>query len=529
MTSQKFVILGGGTAGWMTALLFQRAFPGCLITLIESQSIGTIGVGEGSTPALKSFLDAIGVAEADWMPRCKATYKSGITFDGWSTAQGFENYFHPFLTQFDRDHVKALQHNSLLRRSGCSVHAHPDLFCYSHYLAQRRLCPIPPYAFPFEVQYGYHFNAGLLGEYLKEIGVARGIRVEECRIVDVVLDGQGDVSHLLGADGRHFDADFFVDCSGFSALIVGAALKVDEVSYAEALFNDRAVTIPTGKEAEASTQTVATALRNGWAWRIPQQDRVGNGYVYSSRYCSDAEAEAELRSHLNISQQQGEARIVRFRTGRVTSVWNRNTLAVGLSQGFLEPLEATALALVQLTISRFVKHFQEGGSTNANAEKLNQEIAAAYDGVKDYIHTHFLISNRDDTQYWRDCRNNASAVSPGLRSVIECWFAGGDLAATLQATGLGRHYKLNSWLYILAGMGLFPPEDKLVAAKEDDLRKVPVEEIREFFERCSSNHMPQLEALEMLSKGVQPHAESIAAYPDALERLTGLEFGVSAP
>lgn len=529
MQPEHFLILGGGTAGWMAALLFERAFPESRITLVESSEVGPIGVGEGSTPALKAFFDALGICEADWMPRCNATYKSGIRFSGWSAAPGFESYFHPFHTQFDRDHIKALQHNSRLRRTGVDVHAHPDLFCYSHYLAERRLCPATPRSFPFSVQYGYHFSAGLLAAYLKEVALARGVAWRDARICNVDQDASGNVTSVATRDGETLAADFFVDCSGFASIIAKKALGIGWRSYSDALFNDTALTIATPREAIISSQTTSTALRHGWAWRIPQQDRVGNGYVFSSRYCSPANAEQELRAHLGLGPGDGETRLVPFKSGRLDTFWNRNTLAVGLSQGFLEPLEATALALVQLTLVRFVRALGEGGYTNAQTQLFNQEIAAAFDGVKDYIHTHFLTSDRRDTAYWCDCAANGSAVSPRLRAVLECWFACGDLPETLRAVGLDRHYKINSWFYILSGMGIYPQPESLRQPQAGELQAVPLDSIRDFFERCSLNHIEQAAALENLALG-RPPMPGMAAGPtetEAMTSLLGLNFALS--
>jgi hypothetical protein len=390
---------------------------------------------------------------------------------------------------------------------------------------------LTPYAFPFEVQYGFHFNAGLLGEFLRKKGVARGIQCREAHVEDVVLTDDGEVSHLLTKDGERLEADFFVDCSGFGSLITGKALETPFESYADALFNDRAVTLLTDAEAEASTQTVSAALGNGWAWRIPLRDRVGNGYVYSSRHCSEEQAEAELRRYLGLAPGLGEARHLSMRVGRAATFWNRNTLAVGLSQGFLEPLEATALALVQLTVTQFARLYTAGNGSDQHADTFNQVIAAAFDGVKDYIHTHFLTTDREDTPYWRDCRHNQGAASGRLLHVLDTWNRMGDLDEALKSTGLNRHYKLNSWLYILSGMGLFPPADKLAPASQQELKLVPMDSIREFFERLTLNHVSQQEAFGLMQMGNQPFADSRRSQvsgDEALARLLGLDFAVSA-
>ena len=504
---RSIIIVGGGTAGWMTALLLQRSMPNFSITLVESPDQGIIGVGEGSTPALKTFMDAVGIAELDWMPACQASFKSGISFQGWSQKKGFEEYFHPFYSHFDRDHFKALQFNTQLRRAGRRVHAHPNTFSYSHYLAARSLCPHTPFSFPFEVQYGYHFDSGLLGGFLKKKALERGVKWKSAHIDNVLFDSQGgDIRSLVSSEGERLEADFFVDCSGFSSILAKKALGASYHSYSDFLFNDRAITLATSKQTPVSSKTISTAMKNGWCWSIPLQSRTGNGYVYSSRHCSSDEAEFELRQHLGVAASEGAVKHLKMNVGRVESVWNKNCLAVGLSQGFLEPLEATALALVQLTISRFIKYYRLAGFTDQYRDRLNKEVAEAFDNVKEYIHTHFLTSDRMDTQYWRDCRANTAMISPRLKSVFRTWLDNGDLLRVLGETGLNQHYKINSWVYLLSGMGVFPSESALSEPSSADVDKVPLDSIRDFFERCTLNHVSQEHAFAEMSEGRPPLA-----------------------
>lgn len=527
MIEQQFVILGGGTAAWMSALLCQKALKNTVITVVESPHMGTIGVGEGSTPALKGFMDALGISECEWMPKCHATYKSGISFSGWSTQKGFEEYFHPFYSHFDRDHIKALIYNAQLRRSGVRVHAHPNAFSYSSYLASAALCPVTPYSFPFEVQYGYHFNAGLLGQYLKEVAIARGVKWKSAHISDVVRSGEGEISHLISEDNEKIEGDFFIDCSGFSARLSGKALKTPYISYEHILLNDRAVTLALPGEESPKTQTVSVSMKYGWRWRIPLQNRIGNGYVYSSKFCNEDAAEKELREHLNLGDSEGEAQHLKMRVGRLDKMWSHNCLAVGLSQGFIEPLEATALALVQLTISRFVRYYQAGKSSNEFQHTLNTEISEAFDSVKDYVHLHYLTSNRTDTNYWRAHRENSDGISDRLQKIINVWFGGGDLVAALNETGLDRHYKSNSWVYMLSGMGMFPPEEKLKLADPRDEKKVPMHAITDFFERCTLNHLSQKEVLIKMNNNELPYGNSPPtplSEEAAFNRLLGAEF-----
>lgn len=529
MYPKSFIIVGGGTAGWMTALLLEKSFPDVKIQLLESSGVSTIGVGEGSTPAFKSLMDAIEIKESEWMPYCDATFKSGISFCNWSQREGFNEYFHPFFSHFDRDHIKALIFNAHLRRAGRDVYAHPNAFCYSHYLAERDLCPIAPYSFPFETQHGYHFNAGKLAELLKETAIKRGIVCHSAHISNVVLDDFGDVAKLVTNDNVIYEADFFFDCSGFSSIIAEKALSTPYLPYSNALLNDRAVTISTAPQMTKTTQTVSTALNCGWHWQIPLQSRTGNGYVYSSSHSNESDAEQELRNHLGLSAD-AEAKHLKMRVGRLATSWNNNTLAVGLSQGFIEPLEATALALVQLTLCKFIHYYKTGGYSHRYCQQANEEIADAFDNVKEYIHSHYLTSDRADTAYWEDSKKTASVASEKLKTVFNTWKKNGNLDAALNETGLSKHYKLNSWVYLFSGMGLFPKSLQLQVASAEDLSKVPVETIKDFFNRCALNHIPQRDVLAIMSKGgsaFDNEKQSPVDSKEALKCLTQLSFGVS--
>ena len=452
--ASRIVILGGGTAGWMAANLFAAAWPAARVTVIESPDIGIIGVGEGSTPQLKAFFDRLGIAEAEWMPACNATYKNGIAFHGWSEAPGFESYFHPFPSTLDLHTVPAFFDATRRRRHGQDVWAHPDRFFLPARLAAERLAPIAPETFPLGPSYGYHFDAHLVGAFLRDHAVKRGVVHLERRIVDVAVTN-GEVTHLIAEDGETIGGDLFVDSSGFRSVIHQAALGVPFVSFAKNLFNDSAVVMPTPADPTGTASaTRATALRNGWAWDIPLTSRTGNGYVYASRYCSQDEAEAELRAHLGVGDD-GTARHLAMKVGRVTQTWAGNSLAVGLSQGFIEPLEATALHIVQATVEGFIQAWEAGSFTSANRDAFNARIAARYDGICDYIVCHYRMNRRTDTVYWRDNATN-DRLSDSLKAIITCWFTGGDLPAEISAQGIAGYYAASSWHCLLAGYGAYP-------------------------------------------------------------------------
>ena len=471
MTPPSILILGGGTAGWMAACLMARAWPAAAITLVESPEIATIGVGEGSTPQLRGFFADLGVAEAEWMPACDATYKTGIAFHGWSGEPGFEGYFHPFASDIDLHTQPTFHVAARLRRTGHDVPAHPDRFFFNARLAAARRAPVAPASFPFEVGYGYHFDAVKLGLWLRSHAIGRGVVHRPGRVREVSIDARGEVADLLLDNGERLAADLFVDASGFAAVIAERALGVPFLPFADNLFCDRAVAIPTAADpAGPAAHTRATALGHGWAWAIPLTARIGNGYVYASRYCSADAAEAELRAHLGGTD--APARHLTMKVGRLAASWRGNCLAIGLAQGFIEPLEATALHLVQTTVERFIDAWGGGGFTPGGRDAFNAGIARRIEGIRDYIVAHYRLNRRDDTAFWRDNAAN-QALSDDLKAIMTRWFTGDDVVAEIARRDLGSFYTPMSWECLLAGYGTFPPPARLrPAAAPIDMARV---------------------------------------------------------
>ena len=460
--SPRCVILGGGSAGWITACLLHQAWAdkGGTVTLVESPEIGIIGVGEGSTPQLKAFFDQLGIPEAEWMPPCEATYKLGIRFTGWSERQGFGSYFHPFPSPIDLHTEPAFVRNCAMARRGIDVEAHPDRWFLATRLANEARAPQPGPAFPFAPSYGYHFNAYKLGAFLRGWATARGVVHRSASVQRIEVAENGEVAALITDAGERIEGDIFVDCSGFRAVIMQGALGEPFIPFTQNLFNDRAVVMPTSHRSQVRPQTEAVAMRAGWRWTIPLTSRVGNGYVYSSAHISDEEAEAELRAAIGM-QDEGQARFLRMRVGRTERSWRGNCLATGLSQGFIEPLEATALHIVIHTAAQFVQAYESGGFTAEHRDGFNRAIAARYEGIRDYIVAHYRMNQRSDTRYWSDNATN-DALSAELKAIMTAWFTHGDMGQALdEVYGLGTAYNRASWHCLFAGYGAFPAPAKM--------------------------------------------------------------------
>lgn len=490
----RFVIVGGGTAGWMAACLMAHHWrdANIEITVIESSEIGIIGVGEGSTPQFKAFFKKLGIAEAQWMAQCNATYKNGISFHDWSAAPGHSSYFHPFPSPIDAHTAPGFHYNSILRRQGVNLEAQPDRFFLSAKLAQKQLAPIAADNFPFDIAYGYHFDAHLVGQFLGRHAQSLGVRRLDRIIEGVTLGPGGQVQCLQARGGEAIEADFFIDATGFRSLILQQALNIPFVSFKDNLFNDSAVVMPTPRAAGGlASATRAIAMRHGWRWDIPLTTRSGNGYVFASDYCTPDAAETELRAALGLLDSDVPARSLKMRVGRVERHWAGNCLAVGLSQGFIEPLEATALHLVQSTVESFITKFTEGGFGNSQQDAFNALINARFEGVRDYIVCHYKMNLRDDTPYWRENALNTK-LSPSLAAIFDCWFGGRDLREEVQRQDISRYYGDVSWACLIGGYGQYPKDLRPPGPEE---QRVDMRTIDDFVERCARNFPPHAEFL----------------------------------
>jgi len=465
MTSipKKILIVGGGTAGWMAAIHMQDAWgdKGVDISLIESPDIGIVGVGEGTTPLLREFYARLGIPEAEWMPPCNATYKCGISFPDWSTVEGYETYFHPFFSNLDKEFIQHFWDNCNLRRSGHDVPAHPDDYFVTTALARQQRSPIPKHKPATDSMYGYHFDAGLMGEFLKAKATERGVTLIQDTITDVKINRHGDIAHVKTKNHGKIKADFFVDCSGFKGLLIRQAMGEKPISTKDHMFNDSAVAIPTPikDKDKVMSETISKAMKYGWVWHIPLSNRIGNGYVYSSDYISEEEAEAEFREYLGADAEGVKALHLHWNPGRLEHHWKNNCVAIGLSQGFLEPLEALMINIIQSSIEGFTDCFERGDYTDQYQKDFNGQVNRFIDGILDYLQMHYKLNTRDDTDYWRDNRDNPN-MSKQLATVLSAWDNNESIDRVLFENINQQLYPRTSWYCMLAGMGRFPEASK---------------------------------------------------------------------
>lgn len=470
---QEIVIVGGGTAGWMTACYLARTaelmannsnVPACApkITLLESAVISTVGVGEGSTPYLRHFFEFLGINESEWMLKCSATYKMGISFERWTaTAESkttrplfteSDSYFHPFFSSLDIPTADMYFNAVNEYRKGASHDINPSHYFTAAHMVEKSITP-DAICSSANIDYAYHFDAGLLGDFLKEYALNKGVS-HQIGTVANVESHEHTINSLKLDDGNTLSADFFIDCSGFRGLLGKQALSRKFISYADTLFNDAAVAIASDATAspETALQTRSIALSHGWQWHIPLTSRTGNGYVYSSQFCTATQAEEELRLALEPDQSHQQARHLKMTVGRLEEHWKGNCLCIGLSQGFIEPLEATALMLVQYALHHFIDCWQ---STNPRrVERYNSEINRMFDGIRDYIAAHYYLNTRDDSAYWVACREDLK-VPDTLSYLLNAWDKGASFEHALNEVDNKLVYLRPSWYCIFAGMKRF--------------------------------------------------------------------------
>ena len=465
VNTTRYVIAGGGSAGWMAAALLAKFLPaGDTVTLVESEEIGIVGVGEATIPQIRLVTSALGISEPDFMKQVNATYKLGILFDGW-LREG-ESYVHAFGT---------------VGRSAGLAHFYPywarahtlglakPLVAYARnaraalQLKMGRGTPRGPGG---EIPFAYHFDASLYAKFLRSLAErSRATRVEG-KIVRSEQDGEtGRLTALVLESGERVEGDFFIDCTGFRGLLIGEALGTEYSDWSQHLPCDRAVAVPCRSGGEFTPYTRTTARKAGWQWRIPLQTRIGNGHVFCSQFMSEDEATEVLLANLD-GEPEADPRIIPFTTGTRTQHWRKNCLALGLASGFLEPLESTSIHLTQSSLTRFLQVLPQGGHADqATIDWFNRKVAFEWERTRDFLMLHYMANAREGEPFWDHMR--AIEAPAALTEKIEVWRATGNISR--------EHEELFTevaWFQVMVGQGIMPetytaladamPQDQLV-------------------------------------------------------------------
>jgi hypothetical protein len=476
---KNIVVLGGGTSGWMSACYIERLLarlqvPDASVTLVESEDIGIIGVGEATLNDLKRTLRFLEIDEREFMVRTHATFKNGIKFVNWCddpAKVGRHHYYHPF------EDVPKIDGMWLVDIWACLAADKAIDLDYSYltgpcaYISDKLRAPKTAESKQYEglFDYAYHTDTVLFGRYLREVALSRGIK----RIVDNVIGVQSDERGLITAlNTRQHGAltgDLFIDCSGFGGYLINKHFGTEFQSFNDSLFNDRAVAlrVPYRAGEPINPFTTSTAMSSGWIWDIPLSDqqvalggqqrwtddsahgRRGVGYVYSSQFISDEAAERELRGYVGERAQGIDARFLKMRIGRNRTFWVKNCVAIGLAAGFIEPLESTGIALVSQGLAFLSAHFPTRDFPEPLADSYNGAMTRLYDHIREFIVLHYCTTRREDTEYWRANKHNIN-VPPRLQSLLEQWrHRTPDTYDNLSGIDFFHH---TSFQYILAGM-----------------------------------------------------------------------------
>ena len=459
---EDIVIVGGGTAGWMTALgLATVVGDRYRIRLVESEAIGTVGVGEATIPLIQRFNRIVGIPEDEFLRETGGTYKLAIEFVNWGRVG--DRYMHGF-GRIGQDlwTVGFEQYWHRMRLAGkarpLGDYAVTQMAARANrFMPARRQPANSPLA---DVAYAYHLDAGRYARYLRRLAEARGVQRLEGRITHATRTAGGDVQAVVLEGGAPVAGDFFVDCSGFRGLLIEETLQTGFDDWSHWLPCDRACFVPCAPVAPLTPYTRSTAHRAGWQWRIPLQHRTGNGHVYSSAHVSDDEAAATLLAHLD-GEAFAEPRLLRFKAGMRRQTWSRNVVAIGLAAGFLEPLESTSIHLVQQAIQLLLDFFPDRGFSAADVAEFNAQTRFHWERIRDFIVLHYHANQRDDSAFWRDCAH--MAVPQSLREKMDLYRSHGRVVRVN-----GELFTETAWLQVMAGQNLLPDGFHPLAALQSE-------------------------------------------------------------
>lgn len=486
---RKILIIGGGTAGWMTAAALSRLLNhrDVEFKLIESETIGTVGVGEATIPHILYFNQLLGLKEDDFVRKTNATFKLGIEFNNWGHIG--ERYFHSF-GRYGVNMDGLRFHHFWMRHARSGHGASIDEYNLQVKAAyeSRFQRPIKLRNSPLSsISYAFQFDATLYAKFMREFAEQRGVKRIEGKVIDVELNAEtGHVSSVQLESGAKHEAELFIDCSGFRGLLIEQALKTGYNDWSDVLPCNRAVAQASERVSDPHPFTQATAQKAGWQWRIPLQSRTGNGHVYSAEHMSDDEALSILHDGMD-APPIGEPKFLRFKTGIRRKTWNKNVVAIGLSAGFMEPLESTSIHLIQTAIARLMTNFPDGGFSQANIDYFNERTRLEYEQVRDFLVLHYCVTRRDDTPFWDYCRT--MKIPDTLQQRIDLYN---------ETARVYRHdneiFGELSWFAVMHGQGLTPksyhPLADVMSDEELDRR---MGEIRHTWQKCLES-MPNHQA-----------------------------------
>ncbi|MBW0006278.1 MAG: tryptophan 7-halogenase [Sphingomonas sp.] len=480
LAARRIVIVGGGTAGWMTAAALGRLLAAeWSIKLVESDEIGTIGVGEATIPSINMFNEALGIDEAEFLSATGGTYKLGIAFEGWGhpergyvhafglvgSALGVIPFHHYWLRGLKLGISKPLGHYVLHTLAIAA-----NRFDHVRVPANSALPPMP---------YAFHFDASLYAKFLRGFAEARGVVRQEGKIVAVERNGEsGDIDAVVLADGSRVAGDLFVDCSGFRGLLIEQELEAGFEDWTQWLQCDRAIAVPCARVDPLIPLTRSIARKAGWQWRIPLQHRIGNGYVFKSSEISEDEAAATLLANL-AGKALAEPRTIRFKTGRRSKTWVRNVVAIGLSSGFIEPLESTSIHLIQTGITRLIELLPAGEITDATRDDYNARSAFEMERIRDFIILHYHANGRVGEPFWDGLRT--MEVPEPLQHKIDLFRSTARVVPSFDEL-----FDTRAWIHVMIGQDIIPESYHPIADQ------LPEERLREFLDGLERAHMQQV-------------------------------------
>jgi tryptophan halogenase len=495
---KTIAIIGGGTAGWMTAAALSRMLlpQNVKIKLVESEQIGTVGVGEATIPDIANFNLMLGIDEQEFLAATKGTFKLGIEFRDWG--QIGDKYFHPFGGHgVDMNGIDFHQYWLRSKQNGNTAKLEDYSICWAAAKQARFILPDNnPKSVLSHLRYAYHFDATAYAAFLRKYAEERGIVRIEGKIENVTTHKKsGNIQSVTLDDGHIIEADFFIDCSGFRALLLDKTLGVKFKDWSHWLPCNRAQAVASVRTEPLIPFTVSTAKKAGWQWRIPTQHRTGNGHIYCSDFISDDEANQVLLEGLD-AKPLGDARTIHFQTGCREQFWVKNCVGIGLSSGFLEPLESTSIFLIQQGIARFISLYPDGNFSDVIQKEYNRLMTREFTQVRDFIILHYHATQRDDSPFWNYCRT--MPIPDSLQHKVDLFRAGGRVFRDDQEL-----FSKPSWIAVMLGQNIEPE------VCEPILSGIPIGDIQRSLDSMNS-------AMKQAVSRLPSHAEFIHKYANGV-------------